>query len=93
MNRALFLAAYDIRDRKRLRRALRVVKGFASGGQRSAYECWLSPTDARKLLGEMREVTDTSEDQFALIPLDPRREAITLGIALKPVDPAFHYFG
>lgn len=93
MNRGLFLAAYDIRDAARLRHALKAVRSFASGGQKSAHECWLAPADIRALLADMRELMDQDEDSFALIPLDTRRGVVTLGRGLKPADPDFFYFG
>lgn len=93
MARKLFLAAYDVREPKRLRAALRVIKGFASGGQKSAYECWLTAAEREALVAAMAEVLDLAVDSFAIIPLEPRRPAITLGIASKPVDPAFFYLG
>lgn len=91
MSRKLFLAAYDVRDPKRLRAALRVIKGFASGGQKSAYECWLTPAERDELLEEMAEVMDLSVDSFTIIPLEPRRPMAALGIATKPANPAFFY--
>lgn len=92
-HRSLFLAAYDIRDHGRLRRALKAVKQYSSGGQKSAYECSLAPNDIRDLFSNMRDVMDLDEDSFGLIPLDPRRRVLTLGRALKPADPDFFYFG
>lgn len=93
VNRSLFLAAYDIREPARLRRALRVIKNYACGGQKSAYECWLAEADIPRVLEGMRDVMDSSEDQFALIPLDSRRKTFALGIAVAPTDPTFFYFG
>lgn len=91
--RTLHLAAYDIREPARLRRALKAVKHYASGGQRSAHECWLSANEIRELLSDMGDAMDLQADSFGLIPLDPRRGVLTLGRALKPVDPDFFYFG
>lgn len=93
MHRKLFLAAYDVRDPRRLARALRVVRGYASGGQKSAYECWLLPSERRSLLRDMASVLDFQEDSFAIIPLEPKKPLITLGQAVQPVDPQFFYFG
>ncbi len=42
MARTLYLVAYDVRRPSRLRKALRVLKDYASGGQKSAFECYLS---------------------------------------------------
>lgn len=92
-NRSLFLAAYDIRQPRRLRQALRVIKAYACGGQKSAFECWLTPAEIPQIVAEMRAVMDQGEDQFALVPLDPRRTPVALGIAVPPADPAFYYFG
>jgi CRISPR-associated protein Cas2 len=54
MARSLYLVAYDISDDRLRRRMLRVVRGYASRGQKSALECWLSPTEARELLSKAR---------------------------------------
>ncbi|MFB4203573.1 CRISPR-associated endoribonuclease Cas2 [wastewater metagenome] len=93
MHRKLFLAAYDVRDPKRLAKAVRVVRGYASGGQKSAYECWLTPQERKGLHSEMAAVLDLSEDVFAVIPLEPGKPLATLGQAVRPVDPDFFYFG
>jgi CRISPR-associated protein Cas2 len=93
MRRALFIAAYDVRAPRRLVKALAVVKGYASGGQKSAYECWLSHTERQALLGEIADVLDLTVDSFALIPLETRTPVATLGVALVPSDPDFYYFG
>lgn len=93
MHRKLFVAAYDVRDPRRLARALRVVRGYASGGQKSAYECWLLPAERQSLLRDMAAVIDLEQDSFAIIPLEPSRPLITLGQAVQPVDPQFFYFG
>ncbi len=93
MPRKLYLAAYDVREPRRLARALRVIKGFASGGQKSAYECWLTPAETAELERAMRGVLELEEDSFALIPLNPRRPITPLGVAIAPTDPAYFYFG
>lgn len=85
--RALYLAAYDVADPRRLRRALGVVKGYATGGQKSAYECFLTPSECRVLMEEMRAVLDLDEDRFLLVALGPAAGAKTLGIASPPADP------
>jgi CRISPR-associated protein Cas2 len=89
MNRQLFLAAYDVSSGKRLKKALATARQYASGGQKSAYECWLTPTEKRDLLQAMSRVLNSEEDRFALIPLDPRRGVSTLGLAVKPTNPQF----
>lgn len=93
MPRKLYLAAYDVREPRRLARALRVIKGFASGGQKSAYECWLTPAETAELKRAMSGVLDLDEDCFALIPLNLRRPITPLGVAIPPADPDYFYIG
>jgi CRISPR-associated protein Cas2 len=91
--RQLYLAAYDIASADRLRRALYCLKKYATGGQKSVFECYLTQTERRELLREMKGIIDAGEDRFLLLRLDPRGRVRTLGIAVKPVDPAFFYVG
>jgi CRISPR-associated protein Cas2 len=91
--RALYLAAYDVSDPKRLRRALAAVKEHATGGQKSVYECYLSDVERADLLSELEAVLALEEDRFMLIRLDPRCRVETLGIAVQPADPNFFYVG
>jgi CRISPR-associated protein Cas2 len=91
-NRDLYLAAYDVADPRRLRASLELVKGYATGGQKSVYECFLSPVEKARLMQDMAWVLDENEDSFLLIRLDPRARVHTLGIAVEPLDaPYFHY--
>lgn len=91
--RILHLAAYDVSDPGRLREALNVLKGYATGRQKSVFECFLTQAERRKLLAEIRSVLDLREDRFFLVRLDPRGRILTLGIAVKPIDPPWFYVG
>lgn len=91
MNRRLYLAAYDVRNPRRLRLSLELVKAYATGGQKSAYECWLSESEKTNLLHDMALVLEEGEDRFLLIGLDPRAHVRTLGKAAPPVDPDTFY--
>lgn len=92
-DRDLYITAYDIASPKRLRAALKLVKGHATGGQKSAYECFLTPAERRDLLARLRAVIEPGEDRVLLIRLDPRSRVHTLGIAVAPQDPPFFYCG
>ncbi|MHB8743778.1 MAG: CRISPR-associated endonuclease Cas2 [Sulfuricaulis sp.] len=92
-DRNLYLAAYDIADSTRLRHALHAVKGFATGGQKSVFECFLSVGERGTLLSEVRGLLDSDEDAFILLRLDPRAKVIALGIGVAPDDPPFFYHG
>jgi CRISPR-associated protein Cas2 len=91
--RDLYLAAYDVCDPRRLRAALDLVKGHATGGQKSAYECFLTDGEKARLLQDMAQVLDEDEDSFLLLRLDPRSRVLTLGVAVAPEDPPFFYCG
>lgn len=91
--RILYIAAYDICNARRLREALHVLRGYASGGQKSVFECFLTEAEKRALLEEIRAVMDESEDRFLLLRLDPRSRVEIMGIAVEPIDPQFYYVG
>lgn len=91
--RQLYLAAYDISCNRRLRKALRVLRGFASGGQKSVFECFLSAAEKARLLEEMQLVIDAEEDRFMLLKLSGAKHIRTLGKAVLPQDGSFYYVG
>lgn len=91
--RNLYIACYDIADPRRLRRALYVLRNYATGGQKSVFECYLTPAERAALVSEVVEVIDPAADRFLLLRLDARRRVRVLGVGLLPVDPAFFYVG
>jgi CRISPR-associated protein Cas2 len=91
--RKLYIAAYDVSDDARLRDALQVLKDFASGRQKSVFECFLTPAERRGLLAQISSVIDPVEDRFVLLRLEPRGKVRTLGRALKPTDPSYFCIG
>ncbi|MGQ9634960.1 MAG: CRISPR-associated endonuclease Cas2 [Bryobacteraceae bacterium] len=90
-HRSLYVAAYDVRDPKRLRRALDLLKQYSSGGQKSVHECFLTDAEKQRLLRVAEQVMDFTEDHFLVAPLDPRSPVRTLGIAVPPTDPPYYY--
>ncbi len=62
--RQLYLAAYDISCNRRLRKALYALRGYASGGQKSVFECFLTPTEKRQLLEDIAQVINPVEDRL-----------------------------
>ncbi len=91
--RQLHIAAYDVADPTRLRHALNVLKTYATGGQKSVFECYLTESEKQALLRSIREVIDARQDRFVLLRLEPRAAVRTLGIAVQPADPDFYYVG
>ncbi len=91
--RVLYLAAYDIADPARLRRGLHILRDYATGGQKSVFECFLTRREKRELMGRMRTLIDPAEDRFLLIRLGRRRATRVLGLGRAPELPPFHYLG
>jgi CRISPR-associated protein Cas2 len=89
--RDLYLAAYDVADARRLRAALDLVRGYATGGQYSVHECWLTPAERAQLIVDAASILNEEEDRMLLLRLDPRGAAITLGVAVAPADPSCFY--
>jgi len=91
--RQLYLAAYDISCNRRLRKALYVLRGYASGGQKSVFECFLTDAEKRQLLENIGQVIDPVEDRFILLRLTGAKHIRTLGKAVRPQDGSFYYVG
>lgn len=92
-NRSLFIAAYDIANPSRLRQVRLAVKAYASGGQKSVFECFLTPAERETLLAKVRKIINEAEDQFALLRVEKRAAPVLLGIATPPANPNFYYVG
>lgn len=90
-DRDLYLAAYDVAAPRRLRAALDLVRGYATGGQYSVHECWLTVAERAQLIADAGAILDQSEDRMLLLRLDPRGTAIALGVAEKPCNPSCFY--
>ncbi len=91
--RKLFLVAYDVRNPGRLQRALRVVKDYACGGQKSAYECYLTDAERRRMLSRIEQQLDLSEDRLMVVPLRAGGAVRCLGTAVPARDASFVYIG
>ncbi|RMG35167.1 MAG: CRISPR-associated endonuclease Cas2 [Gammaproteobacteria bacterium] len=91
--RRLYIAAYDIADAKRLRSALKILKRYACGRQKSVFECYLTPAEYWRLVREMRDLIVPEKDRFLVIRHDPVQCARVLGKAVAPADPDWFYVG
>lgn len=93
MQRTLYLIAYDIREPKRLRHIGYTIKVFATGGQKSAYECYLTKGELQQLLKQSKAILNSDEDYLLIIkPLTPHLTK-ALGKAEVPHLKTFLYFG
>ena len=84
MARSWYLAAYDIVEDRRRAGALRVLREFSVGGQKSFFECYLSAREAGSLVARVAPFLDGQRDRFFLVRLDPRMKVLSLGIAVPP---------
>ena len=92
-HRDLHLACYDVAEQRRLTAALKLARRYATGGQKSAHELFLTPAERDKLVADMRALLDLSTDRFLMLRLDPRSRVHTLGKAVQPADPDYFYVG
>ncbi len=91
--RALYIAAYDVASPSRLRKAHHLAKSFATGGQKSVFECFLTPIERKRFVLEAVDLLDDHEDRFVLLRVEERTNALLYGIALPAADPEFYYVG
>lgn len=87
--RTLFLVCYDISCTKRLYRVHRFLLGYKVGGQKSFYECLLTPAELREVRRILEELIDPTEDRAHIFQLDPRMKNEGLGLATLPTTAAF----
>lgn len=77
--RHLHLAAYDSLDARRRGAMLKLLHGFARGGQKSAYEVELGEAERHELLRQVAALIDPHADRFCLVRLDPRGAVLGAG--------------
>ncbi|MCF8208806.1 MAG: CRISPR-associated endonuclease Cas2 [Rhodoferax sp.] len=92
-HRDLHLACYDVAEPSRLIAALKLARRYATGGQKSVHELFLTPAERDALVADMAELLVLAEDRFLLLRLDPRSKLFTLGKAVPPADPDYFYVG
>lgn len=81
MPRKHYLVCYDISDPKKLRKALKMVKGFAVTGQKSFYECLLTRIEKILLERQLFNLIDESTDRIHFFQIDPRQTPMLFGKA------------
>ena len=91
--RSLYIAVYDVCQPSRLRKVHHIIKAYATGGQKSAYECFLTPVERKQLFTSVCRVIHETEDRFALLRVEERAQSVLRGIATPPADPEFYYVG
>jgi len=90
-SRPLYLIAYDIHCPERLHHALHAIRHYATGGQKSVFECYLNASEKEKVVTQLKHILCPEQDRCFILQLDPRMPISTLGIALKPTDQDWFY--
>ena len=93
MPRVLYLAAYDVPSPRRLAAALKILRAYATGGQKSVHEIYLTVAERSALIEDMSALLDLDTDRFLLLRLDPRSQVLTKGQGTAPSDPDYFYVG
>jgi len=91
--RKLHLAVYDIASPSRLKKMLHVVKDYATGGQKSAYECYLTPAELKQLILRVTQELNKAEDRFSCVELKQSKTPRVLGKAVIPTNNGYFYIG
>lgn len=87
--RTLYLVAYDIADPRRLARVHRYLLGWKVGGQKSFYECWLTPAELNAVMDELRHLIVPENDRVHLFQLDARMQPKCYGLAQSAKEQTF----
>ena len=91
--RDFYLSAYDVSRPSRRSAVREALRAYATGGQKSVHELFLTPAERRELLHDLALSLNEDTDRFLLMRLDPRSRVHTLGKILEPADPEFFYLG
>ena len=73
------MIAYDIREDRTRRAALRILREWRLDGQRSVHECMLTKNEAAELFVQLAGVMDQETDRMLLAWLDHRGQALARG--------------
>ena len=69
-HQAIFVVvAYDVRDRRRLRRIAKMMEQYGARVQRSAFECRLDKERIVRLLDDIKRIINRKQDKVAVIAL------------------------
>lgn len=93
MSRHLYLVAYDVRDPRRLARARKILRAWSDRGQKSVFECSLTPGERAQVLHDLRRAIDPEADRAFVLRLRQNATLWCLGRARPPAQARFHVIG
>lgn len=85
--------AYDIRSGSRRKEALALCRAFATGGQKSVHEVWVTDSEQADLMDDLRLIIDEQTDRLLFVSLDTRQKIKTLGMGCGLVAPDLFLVG
>lgn len=87
--RCLYLVCYDIASPRRLRQVHKFLLGYKAGGQKSFFECGLTPAELKDVRLGLRQRLEKREDRAHIFQMDPRQATRCMGTAQPPHSGAF----
>lgn len=66
-----------------------MARAYRVAGQKSAFECWLTPGERQALLIELERIIDRRVDRIHCFALDPRSRVRCFGRARSFTGPPF----
>jgi len=72
VERRLYLFCYDISCPRRWRRVHHLLTNYRVAGQKSVFECLMTPGEVEACVATLRETIEPSEDRVHVLALDPR---------------------
>ena len=69
--RSLYLVAYDICDKRRLRFMHKTMLGFGDAIQYSIFRCLLSPREKLMMIDAAKSIMNQNEDRLMIVSLGP----------------------
>jgi len=69
--RNVYVVAYDVAEKKRLRSVHKKMRGFGDSLQYSVFKCHLSEKERELMIGALCEIIRPSEDRIMIVDLGP----------------------
>ncbi|MEW5748963.1 MAG: CRISPR-associated endonuclease Cas2 [Candidatus Thermoplasmatota archaeon] len=69
--RSVYLVAYDVADKKRLRHVHGKMRGYGDALQYSVFRCLLSEKERELMVGALLEIIEVDKDRIMIVELGP----------------------
>jgi len=79
-----YIIAYDISDKKRLRKVHQVVSEYAVSVQRSVFSAPFTAAVLKELVQRLKKIINSKQDDIRIYPLSTKNSAETYGTCRLP---------